>query len=196
MLLVALTGNYGMGKSAVLNMFGKLGAHTIDADEVVGSLLEEQKVLDKIRDILGVEVFDPEGGLDRKKVADAIFNDVALRASLENLLHPLVFDGIDAVIAQREGEDDIMVVEIPLLFERGYEKKFNRTITVFTDESTALARLEKKGIGRPEALQRLRAQIPIRDKIGKSDFVIDNNGSPEDAMYGVKRIYERLLKEV
>ncbi|MFA6054615.1 MAG: dephospho-CoA kinase [Thermodesulfovibrionales bacterium] len=196
MLLVALTGNYGMGKSALLNMFGKLGAHTIDSDEVVGSLLKEQKVLDKIRDILGAEVFDPEGGLDRKKVADAIFKDSALRASLENLLHPLVFDGIDAVIAQREGEDAIMVVEIPLLFERGYEKKFNRTITVFTDEATALARLEKKGIGRPEALQRLRAQIPILDKIGKSDFVIDNNGSPEDAMSGVKRIYERLLKEV
>jgi dephospho-CoA kinase len=196
MLLVALTGNYGMGKSAVLNMFGKLGAHTIDADEVVGSLLEEQKVLDKIRDILGAEVFDPEGGLDRKKVADAIFKDAALRASLENLLHPLVFDGIDAVIAQREGEDAIIVVEIPLLFERGYEKKFNRTITVFTDEATALARLEKKGIGRPEALQRLTAQIPIRDKIGKSDFVIDNNGAPEDVLSGVKRIYEKLLKEV
>jgi dephospho-CoA kinase len=195
MLLVALTGNYGMGKSAVLNMFGKLGAHTIDADEVVGSLLKEQKVLDRIRDILGTEVFDTQGGLDRKKVADAIFKDAALRASLENLLHPLVFDGIDAVIAQRE-EDAIIVVEIPLLFERGYEKKFNRTITVFTDEATALARLEKKGIGRQDAMQRLRAQIPIRDKIVKSDFVIDNNGSPEDVMSGVKRIYEKLLKEV
>ncbi len=193
---MALTGNYGMGKSAVLKMFEKLGAHTIDADGVVASLLKEQKVLDKIRDIFGAEVFDPQGRMDRKKVADAIFNDAALRASLENLLHPLVFDGIDAVIAQREGEDAIIVVEIPLLFERGYEKKFNRTITVFTDESTALARLEKKGIGRPEAMQRLRAQIPIRDKIGKSDFVIDNNGAPEDAMSGVKRIYERLLKEV
>ena len=196
MLLVGLTGNYGMGKSAVLAMFGKLGAHTIDADEVVGSLLKEQKVLDKIRDILGAGVFDPEGGLDRKKVADAIFKDAALRASLENLLHPLVFEGIDAVIPQREGEDAIMVVEIPLLFEKGYEKRFNRTITVFTDEATALARLEKKGIGRPEALQRLRAQIPIRDKIGKSDFVIDNNGAPEDVISCVKRIYEKLLKEV
>lgn len=195
MLLVGLTGNYGMGKSAVLTMFGKLGAHTIDADEVVGSLLKEQKVLDKIRDILGAEVFDPEGGLDRKKVADAIFKDAALRASLENLLHPLVFNGIDAVIAQRE-EDAIMVVEIPLLFERGYEKRFNRTITVFTDEATALARLEKKGIGRPEALQRLRAQLPIREKIGKSDFVIDNSGAPENVISGVKRIYEKLLKEV
>jgi len=192
---VALTGNYGMGKSAVLNMFGKLGAHTIDADEVVGSLLKEQKVLDRIRDILGTEVFDPQGGLDRKKVADAIFKDAALRASLENLLHPLVFDGIDAVIAQRE-EDAIIVVEIPLLFERGYEKKFNRTITVFTDEATALARLEKKGIGRQDAMQRLRAQIPVHDKIVKSDFVIDNNGSPEDVMFGVKRIYKKLLKEV
>jgi dephospho-CoA kinase len=196
MLLVALTGNYGMGKSAVLKMFGKLGAYTIDADEVVGSLLNEQKVLVKIRDIMGVEVFGPQGGLDRKKVADAIFKDVALRASLENLLHPLVFDAIDAVIAQRKGEDAIIVVEIPLLFEGGYEKKFNRTITVFTDESAALARLEKKGIGRPEAMQRLSAQIPIRDKIGKSDFVIDNNGPPENVIPGVKRIYERLLKEV
>jgi dephospho-CoA kinase len=196
MLLVALTGNYGMGKSAVLTMFEKLGAHTIDADKIVGSLLKEQKVLDRIKDILGAEVFDPQGGLDKKKVADAIFKDAALRASLENLLHPLVFDGIDAVIAQREGEDAIMVVEIPLLFERGYEKKFNRTITVFTDESTALARLEKKGIGRPEAIQRLGAQIPIRDKINKSDFVIDNNGSPEYVMSGVKLIYEKLLKEV
>ncbi len=196
MLLVALTGNYGMGKSAVLRMFGKLGAHTIDADEVVGSILEERKVLDKIRDTLGAEVFGPQGGLDKNKVADVIFKDAALRASLENLLHPLVFDGIGAVIAQREGEYAVTVVEIPLLFERGYEKKFDRTITVFTDEATALARLEKKGIERPEAMRRLRAQLPIRDKIGKSDFVIDNNGAPEDVSSVVKRIYEKLLKEV
>jgi dephospho-CoA kinase len=196
MLLVALTGNYGMGKSAVLTMFEKLGAHTIDADEIVGSLLKEQKILDKVKGILGAEVFGPQGGLDKKKVADVIFKDAALRASLENLLHPLVFDGIDAVIAQKEVEDAIIVVEIPLLFERGYEKKFNRTITVFADEDIALARLEKKGIGRPDAMQRLRAQIPIRDKINKSDFVINNNGSPEYVMSGVKRIYEKLLKEV
>ena len=75
MLLVGLTGNYGMGKSAVLSVFQKLGALTLDTDKIVGSLLVEKDVLGKIRNILGDTVFYKDGSLNKRKVAEIIFRD-------------------------------------------------------------------------------------------------------------------------
>jgi dephospho-CoA kinase len=82
-----------------------------------------------------------------------------------------------------------------LLFERGYENRFNRTITVYSREEKALSRLEKQGIKRQETLQRLKSQLPIEEKIRRSDFIIDNNRSIKETNRQVKAIYQELLKE-
>lgn len=183
-----------MGKSTVLPMFRRLGAYTIDADEIVGSLLEEEAVAGKIRELFGAEVFNPDGFLNRKKVGDIIFADDTRRASLENILHPLVFERVRSAIEKRE--EDIIIVEIPLLFERGYEGGVDRTITVYTEVEEAIDRLGKKGIARDEAMRRLKAQMPVREKIGRSDFAISNSGSIEETEAQVELIYRRLLNEV
>jgi dephospho-CoA kinase len=82
---------------------------------------------------------------------------------------------------------------VPLLFERGYRKKFDKTITVFTDEETALNRLEKAGVKRTDALLRLQSQLPIREKIKRSDFIIDNSGSIRETTSRVEAVYKTLL---
>ncbi len=194
MLVVAVTGNYGMGKSSVLPMFRRLGAYAIDADEIVGSLLEDDEVIGKIREMFGPEAFNPDGGLSKKKIAHIIFADDTRRAYLENMLHPLVFERVYSIIDRRE--EEIIIVEIPLLFEKGYEGRVDRTITVYTEVEKAIDRLGKKGIVRHEAMQRLKAQLPVKEKIGRSDFTIDNSGSLEETQAQVESIYRRLLKEV
>jgi dephospho-CoA kinase len=195
MLLVGLTGNYGMGKSTVLPMFRKLGVITLDSDRIVESLLMEKDVLKKIQELLGNKVFQENGNLNKEKVGDVIFQNDVSRQSLEDILHPLVFKRIQDFLNTLDEDNNIVMVEIPLLFERGYENRFHKTITVYTKEEIALNRLEQKGVTREKALLRLKAQLPIDEKIKRSDFVINNNVTIEEAMTQVETIYKKLLEE-
>lgn len=194
MLLVGVTGNYGMGKSTALLIFGKLGAVTRDSDEIVRTVLEEEDVLKRIRRLLGDEVFYKNGSLNKKKVARVIFENEALRQSLEDVIHPLVFERVQSLAEGLKGTGEIVVIEVPLLFERGYGNRFDRTITVYTDEKVALYRLEKEGIKRQEAIARLKSQLPIKEKMQRADFVIDNNGTFEETTEQVQGIYEKLSR--
>jgi dephospho-CoA kinase len=193
--LVGLTGNYGMGKSSVLSLFKKFGALTINTDEIVSSLLKERDTLEKIKGLLGREVFLKNGSLNTKSVADIIFHNDSLRHSLEDILHPLVFERINLLLDGIEDRDQIIVIEIPLLFERGYEGRFDKTVTVYAKKETALDRLEKQGISREKALLRLKSQLSVEEKIRRSDFVIDNNGTIEETMPQVETLCKELLKE-
>ena len=195
MLLVGLTGNYGMGKSAILSVFQKLGALTLDTDKIVESLLAEKDVLGKIRNILGDTVFYKDGSLNKREVAEKIFKDEALRHSIEDILHPLVFEKIDLFLEKNVSACKVVIIEVPLLFERGYEERFDRMITVYCQEETALARLGKQGINREDALLRLRSQLPVAEKIRRSHFAIDNNGSIAETEQQAEKIYGRLAKE-
>jgi dephospho-CoA kinase len=194
-LLVGLTGNYGMGKSTVLSLFEKFGAIIINTDEIVGSLLKKTEVLEKIKGLLGNKAFLEDGSLNTERVADIVFHNDTLRLSLEDILHPLVFERINFFLDGIADGDKIILVEIPLLFERGYEGRFDKKITVYTEEKTALNRIERKGISRKEALLRLKSQLPIEEKIRRSDFIIDNNGALEETTLQVETICKELLKE-
>ena len=184
-----------MGKSIVLARFEKLGAITLDADKIVEDLLSQQEVLEKIRGIMGSGAFNADGRVNKKKVADLIFKNDILKSSFEDLLHPLVFGRIEDFLKTLGSKKAVVVVEVPLLFERGYEKRFDRTITVHTNNETAFQRLEKDGVTREEAMQRLRSQLPVEEKMKKSDFLINNDGTPGETLAQVSALYEKFLQE-
>jgi dephospho-CoA kinase len=195
MLVVGLTGNYGMGKSRILSLFAKLGAFTLNSDKIVESLLSQTDVRDKIRNLLGDDAFYKNGSINKKVVAELIFNNGILRRSLEDIIHPLVLERIQLILKDKKTENKVAVVEVPLLFERGYETGFDRTVTVFTAPETAIGRLKKKGIKRRDALLRMASQLPVEEKIKRSDFVIDNNGPIKETEKKVHLLYEKLLHE-
>jgi len=195
MFLVGLTGNFGMGKSTVLKMFQRLGAVTYDADEIVAALLMEETVRERIRDLLGNDVFLGDGSLDKNRVASIVFADGALRRALEDILHPLVFKKIQSFLDRAGKRSRLVIVEVPLLFERSYEDRFQRIITIQAEQDRTLERLEAKGISRADALLRISSQLPIIEKIGKSDFIIYNDGTLEETEQQVREIYEKLLHE-
>ena len=195
MFIVGLTGNYGMGKSAVLSMFRELGAITIDADLVVKILLLEKETLKKIKALFGAGVFDKKGNLDKKRVAEKIFKNKKLRLNLEDLLHPLVFKRVDDFVRKFGNGNKVIIVEAPLIFERGHEGRFDRTITVFTNETTAINRLSMHGITAKQASERLKCQLPIKEKIKRSDYSIDNSGKIEKTRKQVEAVYKELLRE-
>jgi len=190
---VGLTGNYGMGKSSVAAMFSKLGAISIDSDEIVASLLNEESVKGRITGILGVKALNPEGTLDKKYIAQRVFKNKALRKELEALIHPLVLHRVDCLVKKVRGRNRIIIVEVPLLFEGGYQSRFDRTITVCADRQSALLRLRKSGISQEDALARLRNQMDIRTKKRLADYCIDNSGTRRQTEAQVREIYSLLV---
>jgi len=195
-MVIGLTGNYGMGKSFVLSVFKELGAIVLDSDEIVGQLLYDKKVILRIKKILGDRVEKQDGTLDKDEIAKIIFNNSGLRETLEVLLHPMVFDNIQKYLKKISGKRRLIIVEVPLLFEGGYQGRFERIITVFTTQKTALERLMKAGVSRGNAMKRLKAQLPIQIKKKNADFLIDNNGPKQGTRRQVEGIYIKLLDEM
>ncbi len=193
MIIAALTGNIGMGKSQALAAFTREGAFTVNSDQVVAELLTRPEVLENVKFILGGDVIGEDGALDKGAVADIIFADDDLRGAFEGMIHPLVLDRVNELIAASGA--DIAVVEVPMLFENGYESQFARTITIYADENVALDRLDEAGIPRKDAVRRLMCQMPISEKISRSDFTIDNNGAPEEMVPRVRQIYRALVAQ-
>ena len=162
---------------------------------VIKILLLEKETLKKIKALFGAGVFDGKGNLDKKKIAEKIFKNKNLRIKLENILHPLVFERINNLIRASRDGNKIFIVEATLIFERGHEGRFDRMITVFTDEKTAIKRLGLHGITPKQAKQRLRCQLPIKEKIKRSDYSIDNSGEIEKTRKQVEAVYKELLRE-
>ena len=194
MIKVGLTGNFGMGKSSVAEIFKKLGAYVINTDKIVDDLLKEPEVIEEIKKLFGNEVIT-NGKVNKKYIANIVFENPLMRIYLENILHGRVFEKIDEAISNipKKGEPTVIVIEAPIIFERGYQNKFDVIITVFANENITLERLQKKGITLEEAVKRLNSQFPIEMKKSKSDFIIDNSGTLEETAQQVEAIYQKLI---
>lgn len=192
MVVIGLTGNYGMGKSTAAKMFRELGAVTIDTDEVVQQLLHDPTVIYEIKKVFGDKIVQ-NNSVNRKELADIIFQAPHLRISLENIVHPMVFKKIDKIRDSFATAPIIIIVEAPVIFERGYQNRFDKIITVFTSEEIAIKRLKEKGVSEDDARRRMESQFDIEMKIDRSDFVIDNTKDIEATQRQVEDIYQELL---
>lgn len=198
MVVVGLTGNYGMGKSTVARMFRELGAVTIDTDAIVKELLNDQSVIFEIKKAFGEDIIQrptcegQKAEINKKMLADIVFQHPHLRISLENILHPRVFKSIDEEL-NNIPDTAVVVVEAPVIFERGYQNRFDKIITVYTSEEIAVERLGKKGISEEEAKRRMSSQFPVDMKIKKSDFAIDNNNDLDNTRRQVEEIYKLIV---
>ncbi len=188
-VLVGLTGNFGSGKSTVLKMFRELGALTFSADELVHGLLNRNDIKKEIRKIFGAQVFNGSD-IDRRELARKAFSSKKLRMKLEEILHPLVYKRVGEF--RREYPERIIVAEIPLLFETGRQRDFDFIILVTCPRGVAIERLEKRGFASREVQRRLKAQMPMEEKIKYSDFVVDNSGTLAETRRQVKKIWEKL----
>ncbi len=178
----------------MLSIFRSLGALCIDADRIVAGLLEDRPVLRRIRRAAGAGVFD-DGILSKKRLADLIFADRKVREAVEGILHPIVMERIEKELLKAAKKTGAAFVEVPLLYEKGYEGAFDKVVAVYADPRTALARLERSGISRESAMKRLRVQMPIARKIKRADYVIDNQNGMELTARQARRVYGELAGE-
>lgn len=203
--VLALTGGIASGKSTVAEIFRAHGALLISADQVGRGLLEPRAAgWQALRDELGGAFFSPDGRLDRAALRRAIFDDATLRARVDNLLHPLIRGRIRELIAGADGAVRPtpslapafpgIVVEVPLLFEAGWQDDFGCVMVVRSDDEQALSRLMARDrVSRTEAEAALAAQWPLAEKLIRADLVIDNRGDLAATELQVTRLIERLL---
>ena len=194
MLKVALTGGAATGKSYVLDQFRKRGIPCLVADDLAhGVMAPGTEATAAIAERFGAEVIAADGSVNRDVLGSIVFADAQARRALETLVHPGVYRAIQAGLrAFEKGGDSIAVVEIPLLFETGHAKDFDRVIVTACSPETQLARLVARGMSEPRARQVLAAQMPTAEKAAKADYVIQTDGAKTDTDAKVAEILRML----
>jgi dephospho-CoA kinase len=199
MLKIAITGGAGTGKSAVARMFAELGAEVLDADQMArDAVAVGQPAWQELRRLYGEEFFNPDGTLNRSRLAQLVFADPEERRRLDALIHPLVAQKLQAQFADLERRGvELVMVEVPLLFETGREQGFDRVIVVAAPEATQIRRLRGRDRrGEAEIRGILSAQWPVADKVARADYVIDNGGSRRHTARQVKNIWGVLKNQL
>lgn len=192
----ALTGSIATGKSAVAAMLRDLGAHIIDTDLVAREVVEPgEPALEEIRSRFGEGVINGDGTLDRERLRGEIIRDPEKREALNRITHPRINAVVMKRIAECNERDDGMpvIIDVPLLFESGWDRFFPRVILVYAPVPVQVERLmARDGLDRPTAELTIAAQMGIEEKKGKAPYVIDNSGSLEETRKQVEGLFTRL----
>ena len=187
---VGLSGGIGCGKSTVLGFFREAGWRTVDSDAVVRELLAtDAEVQAQLRSRWGVAVF-ADGAVDRGAVAKRVFGHEGDLEWLEELLHPLVRKSWLASIDQTPAAN--WLVEIPLLFEKRLETRFDLTVCVSSSPEVVAGRMVARAYTEAQIEQRRKQQMPLEEKIERADYLISNAGSLEFLKQQTTRLIEQI----
>jgi dephospho-CoA kinase len=196
MLSVGLTGGIACGKSTVAQMFVSLGAHLIDFDKLAHEVQKPGKPAWKeIIGHFGNGILNQDETIDRVKLAQIVFADKKELKALNNIVHPYVFNLWQKRLDKIKHKDDhaIVLSDIPLLFEGKTQNLFDLTILVLISPEEQICRLmARNNLSRDEAQMRLQSQMPIADKIGLANIVIDNKGDVSQTKKKVTEIWRQL----
>lgn len=211
MLKVGLTGGIATGKSVVGDMFVGLGAHLVQADRIAHSLMQPgEAVYNEVVRHFGREILNPDGSVNRAKLAEVAFGSTKETASnrasrideLNRIVHPTVLRSQDEWMLAIGLQDPhaVAIVEAALILEAGAGDRFDRLVVVTCDPEQRAARFAARQkinlpTARAEVARRMAAQLPDDEKIKAADYVIDNSGSLGNTREQVKQVWEKLRSE-
>lgn len=199
MFKVALTGGVASGKSTVIRLFQAQGVPVIDADEVArGVVAPDGPAYEAVRQAFGSEYFHPDGTLNREKLGHRVFSHPEDRQRLNALIHPAIAQEMQRRLQHLEARrEPLVIVEIPLLFELGLESAYDRVIVVYVDRDTQIHRLQSRDQRERAQIEgMLRAQLSLKDKCRRADYVIDNRGSCQNTRKQVHNILAEIRKNL
>lgn len=178
-MILGVTGAFGCGKSAVLSAFSARGWRTVDADRICHEFYAdpEGEAARKFAARWGAEILTPEGAVDRRRLGEIVFADQEELDFLTGVLYPELSRRLDELIAgcRREGANGVF--ELPLLFEAGYEKKFDRIVAVWAAPAIRYARLRsRRNYSDGEIRRREARQLSADVKMERADYALINNG--------------------
>ncbi|UOF92667.1 dephospho-CoA kinase [Fodinisporobacter ferrooxydans] len=198
-MIVGLTGGIASGKSTVSHMFRKLGAHIVDADVMARRVVEKGRpALQEIVHAFGPGILLEDGTLNRTKLGEIVFREEQSRKRLNEIVHPRVREEVqaDTTTFLQSHPDGIVIHDIPLLFESKLEHTVQAVIVVYVSEEVQRKRLmERNNLTAEEANRRIAAQMPLREKVQRADYKIDNEGTLEQTERQANQIWNLLQKQ-
>ncbi|HHW49214.1 MAG TPA: dephospho-CoA kinase [Clostridiaceae bacterium] len=196
LMVIGITGGIGSGKSTVSKILRDLGAKVIDADRISREVTAKgKKAYDEIVDTFGSGVLNEDGELDRKKLADIVFNDQEKLKLLEGIVHKYVIEEIEKRVnaAKNEWSSDIIVLDVPIPVKRGFIDLVDQVWVVTCDMETRIKRImERSGYTYEEAVKRINSQMKEDEYLKIADEVLVNNGSIEELENSVAKLYIKI----
>lgn len=188
--VIGITGGISSGKTTLCTILSDMRYNIINADIITHRLYEKGNIgYIKILEYFGEEILGKSYEIDRKKLGNIVFNDKIKKEKLEEIIHPIILEEIRKEISLVD--EDIVFVEIPLLFEI-YEEvikyiDFYEIWLIYISEEEQIKRLMKRNnIMEKEAINIIKNQMSLSEKIEKADFLIENNGTVKDLRKIVK----------
>ena len=193
MKIIGITGNSGSGKSTISKILqDKCNGIIIDADEVAKNMTcSDSKYLQEIANVFGTDVIN-NNKLDRKKMADIIFNDKKQKEKMNRITFEYVVDEIKNKIDLAKEQYDCIILDVPLLFESKLNELCDYTVGVIAKEEDKICRICKRdNINREKAIQRINSQPSDEFYINNCDYIIDNSNL-EEIIEKVNEMLKRL----
>lgn len=179
--VLGVTGGIASGKSTVVNFFKKEGFPVVDGDIVAREVVEPgSEGLNALEEMFGSEILQKDGSLDRKKLGSLIFQNEQKRQVLNKTLDPFIRGEIEKQTAEAKNKSDLVIVDIPLLFEGHYEAMMSAVAVVYVTPEIQLKRLmNRNDLSEKAALARINSQLSLEQKKKRADIVFDNCNSQE-----------------
>ena len=191
MRVIALTGGIGSGKSLAAEYFADLGALVIDADQLARAAIERgSSGFDEVVSIFGDSILK-NGDIDRRALGELIFRNPELKNKLEGIIHPWIRKEFEEAVASLKA-DEVLVYEIPLLFETQAQDRFDVVITIEAPMESRISRLRAKGLHISEIESRIASQATREQRESVADFLIENDGNEDDLLRKVENIWDEL----
>lgn len=190
-LIIGITGSIACGKSLVSNYLQEKGYTIIDADKIGHMALENDEVKKQLVNKFGKSILKDKE-VNRVTLGKLVFENNENLKELNNIIHPQIRKNISEQIQVHKNEK-LVFVDVPLLFEAKFDDLVEKIIVISLDEKIQLERLmNRNSLSKEEALQRIKSQIPVREKEKLGDYVVDNSFTQENTYNQVDRILEKL----
>lgn len=195
--IIGILGGIGSGKSSVADIFGDLGCAVINADTLAHQELAREKVKSELVELFGSEILADDSSLDKKSLAEKVFDDQSKLEKLNKIIHPRVLKRTETLIEKYKGQNEVkaIVLDMPLLLEVGWDKRCDYLVFIDADREIRLKRIRKSGkIDETSLKNRENFQILLDKKASMADYIIDNNSDFSALVRQVTEIFTKIIR--